>query len=88
MSIRLSRLLIATLMVCLNATTALAQTSGTGQISGSVTDPSSAVVPRATVKVVNVDTGVERTTVTTDAGTYAVPLLAPGTYTVTVAAPD
>lgn len=86
MSIRLSRLLIATLMVCLNATTALAQTSGTGQISGSVTDPSSAVVPRATVKVVNVDTGVERTTVTTDAGTYAVPLLAPGTYTVTVAA--
>ena len=79
--------LVTTAMVlCLVPLQASAQISGTGQISGSVSDPSNAVVPHATVTVANAETGLERTVTTTDAGTYAVPLLTPGTYTVTVTA--
>ncbi len=55
-----------------------------GTILGSVTDASGAVVPGASVKVHNVNTGQDRVTVTTADGTYAVPELPVGTYSVTV----
>jgi hypothetical protein len=44
-----------------------------GTILGSVTDPSGAYVAGATVKVRNVATGLERTTVTSADGSYRVP---------------
>jgi len=56
-----------------------------GTILGTVTDPSGAVVAGATVKVRNVATGLERTTATSADGSYAVPELPIGTYSVTVA---
>jgi len=55
-----------------------------GTILGSVTDPSGAYVAGATVKVRNVATGLERTTVTSADGSYRVPELQIGTYSVTV----
>jgi hypothetical protein len=55
-----------------------------GTILGTVTDSSGAVVSGATVKVRNVDTGLERTTQTTPDGSYAVPELPIGTYDVTI----
>ncbi|MGA2694704.1 MAG: carboxypeptidase regulatory-like domain-containing protein, partial [Terriglobales bacterium] len=55
-----------------------------GTILGSVTDASGAVVPGASVKIHNVNTGQDRVTVTTADGTYAVPELPVGTYSVTV----
>src|ERR1035437_4688874 len=55
-----------------------------GTILGSVTDPSGAVVAGATVKVRNVATGLERTTVTSADGSYSVPELPIGTYSVAV----
>jgi hypothetical protein len=54
-----------------------------GTILGSVTDPSGAYVAGATVKVRNVATGLERTTVTSADGSYTVPELPIGTYSVT-----
>src|ERR1700686_1875882 len=55
-----------------------------GTILGTVTDPSGAVVGGATVKVRNVGTGQERSATTSADGSYAVPELPIGTYTVTV----
>src|SRR5882762_5772384 len=52
-------------------------------IQGTVTDNSGAVVPGATVTVSNQDTGVSKTTVTGDAGSYRVSGLVPGRYTIT-----
>lgn len=63
-----------------------AQTGGTGTISGTVFDPTGAVVPTATVVAKNVATGIETTRQTTDAGTYVVSPLPPGEYKVTVSA--
>jgi hypothetical protein len=55
-----------------------------GTILGSVTDPSGAFVAGATVKVRNVATGLERSTVTSGDGSYAVSELPIGTYSVSV----
>ena len=55
-----------------------------GTILGTVTDPSGAVVAGATVKVRNVGTGLERTTTTSTDGSYSIPELPIGSYTVTV----
>ena len=67
----------------LAATSLMAQTFR-GTILGTVTDPSGAVVPGAKVAVRNVNTGQERTTQTSADGSYSVPELPIGTYTVTV----
>jgi hypothetical protein len=56
----------------------------TGRISGSVRDPSRAVVPAATVIVTNEATQIVRTTRTNDEGFYVVTNLPPGDYTITV----
>src|SRR5207247_10499937 len=51
-----------------------------GTITGTVTDPSGAVVPNATVKVTNVDTNVTSTLKTNRAGVYVASSLIVGTY--------
>ena len=55
-----------------------------GVIEGTVTDASGAVVPNAKVKVVNLDTGLEREALTNEKGLYRVQLLPVGNYQVTV----
>lgn len=56
----------------------------TARITGRVTDPLQAPVPGAQIRVTNVDTGVSRETQTDETGSYAVPLLQPGNYRLTV----
>src|ERR1700738_3454480 len=58
-----------------------------GTILGTVTDPSGAVIAEAKVTVKNAGTGLERTTQTSADGSYSLPELPIGTYTVTVVQP-
>jgi outer membrane receptor protein involved in Fe transport len=55
-----------------------------GTILGTVTDTSGAAISGATVAVKNVDTGLTRTVTTSTDGSYAVPELPIGNYSVTV----
>lgn len=64
----------------------LACGQATGAILGTVTDPSGAVIPNATVTAIRVGTNVAQSTVTSTAGTYTIPNLVVGTYNVTVEA--
>jgi len=75
------RLLVVFILL---STTLLVGQTFRGTILGSVTDPSGAVVAGATVKVRNLGTGMERTTVTSSDGSYSVPELPIGSYSVTV----
>src|SRR5205823_11743636 len=76
-------LLATLLIVALTGFTqyAYSQTE-TGRITGTVFDPTGAVIPNAKVTVKSVAMGLERQTTTTSAGTYAVTNLQPGRYTV------
>ena len=57
-----------------------AQTVSVSQISGTVKDPSGAILPGVEIKVVQTDTGVNRATVTDETGSYTLPNLAVGPY--------
>ncbi len=57
-----------------------------GVITGTITDPSGAVVPNATVTITNAGTNISQTTTTGSDGSYRFSLVPPGTYTVDVKA--
>src|SRR5262245_13529924 len=72
--------------VCLlMAVSAFGQGGAKSSLSGSVVDPSAAVIPGAEVVAKNNATGAEFRTITVENGTFAIPSLDPATYTVTVA---
>ncbi len=70
----------------LSTSAALSQTV-TGSISGTVTDPSGAVIPKATVVALNTGTGVRTPVTSNNAGEYSLRFLPIGTYQVEVTAP-
>lgn len=78
---RVCLFLLVTAGIALNPV--LGQNANTGELEGTVTDPSGAVVPGATVSIRNVQTGVVTPTTTNESGLYDVPFLAPGNYTIT-----
>ena len=55
----------------------------TGLIQGTVSDQNAAVIPGATVKIANIETGFNRTLVTNSDGFFSAPLLPVGKYRVT-----
>lgn len=71
------------LLSCFAPALVFAQNSNTGEIKGTVTDPSGAIVPDASVSIQNVQTGTLTPTNTNASGVYDVPFLAPGNYTIT-----
>jgi len=73
-------------LLFLNATGAVAQTTGAATLVGTVTDATGAVAPAARVTVVNIETAFRSETQTGPEGNYYVPYLSPGTYQVTVEA--
>ena len=72
---------ILTILLML-APSLFAQSAGTGALTGTVMDPSSAVVPNVTVTLTNNETGQVRTVTTGADGTYRFSLIQPGTYKV------
>ncbi|MGH9449334.1 MAG: carboxypeptidase regulatory-like domain-containing protein [Terriglobia bacterium] len=76
--------IVGLIACCLFVVAPLAGQTTFGTIAGTVTDQSGAVIPGATVVVVNEATGVERRADTSGAGVYAVPDLNPGSYRVSV----
>lgn len=60
--------------------------SGAGSIQGTVTDVTGAVIPGASIHVVNQATGVATDTKSNNVGFYQVPSLFTGTYAVTITA--
>src|SRR5579859_5607671 len=67
---------------------AFGQGGATGAITGTVQDPSGAVVANAEVRITNQETGVLERSLKTDAdGAFMAPLLPVGTYNVSVQAP-
>src|ERR1022692_453226 len=77
--------LVLFLVVCVgSALPAWAQSTSTGTVAGSVTDPSNAVVAGAKVTLTDTSTNVERTTTTNAAGRYIYVDVNPGLYSIAV----
>ena len=77
---RLSLAVFAALLCCIPF--AVAQTSTTGDLRGTVVDTTGAVIPGAPITVTNQATGEKRTVKSGGDGAYNVPLLQPGKYLV------
>ena len=60
-----------------------AQSTNAGDIRGTVTDPTGALIPGVTVTVLNIDTGVTKDFVTNDSGLYDTSSIVAGNYKVT-----
>src|SRR6267142_120982 len=82
---KFTKMLLVGLAIFMAQVAIQAQTT-TGSLSGTITDPSTAVVPGATVTVVNNATGAERSAISSSTGTFDFQTLQPGTYTISVEA--
>jgi hypothetical protein len=82
--LRLSMMTALALCLCLFASGALAQTTGSATLRGAVKDANGAVLANATVTLVNEATKIERKTSTNQEGIYVFSSVPPGNYTVTV----
>src|SRR2546423_3719637 len=86
----MERTILSTIGICMFASLLVLLPAGVnaqgtnGVISGTVTDPSGAALPGASVQVKNVGTGVIRTVITNEVGRYRVPDLVVGQYEVQV----
>src|SRR5258708_3196076 len=79
------KLIVFFLWMLLSASLSLAQVS-TAELSGTVADPTGAVISRARVIATNADTGVSREASSDAAGDYVMTLLPPGNYNLSVEA--
>src|SRR5262249_46522428 len=72
-------------VVVLFVSTLTAQSQlGTGAISGTIQDPSGAVIPGARITITQNETGLTREVFSAEAGKFLVPVLPTGTYRVQV----
>jgi hypothetical protein len=74
------------LLFSLASATALAQSSGTGTLNGTITDVSGAVVPGVQIIARQLATGTARNTVSNSSGFYSLPALRAGEYQIEAAA--
>src|SRR2546425_10444482 len=78
---RMTSCLFSTTLVVLLFSFALFAQGNFGRILGSVKDSTGAVIPGATVSIIDKDRGLARTLTTEEAGLDKAPKLIPGTYT-------
>ncbi|HWO35347.1 MAG TPA: carboxypeptidase-like regulatory domain-containing protein, partial [Candidatus Acidoferrum sp.] len=71
------------LLLIFGSLACLAQSTNSGDIRGSVTDSSGALIPGVTVTVLDVDTGVAKDFTTNDSGLYDTSSIVTGPYSVT-----
>ena len=69
------------ILICFSSVVVDAQ-STTATLTGVVKDQSEAVIPGVNISVISIANAFRRDTITGDDGTFTVPLLSPGTYTV------
>ena len=81
----LARVLAAAILTMCMSGPGLAQNSNSGDIRGTVTDASGAVIPGVNVALVNVDTGISKELVTNSVGLYDAVSITPGRYRITFA---
>src|SRR2546421_6747345 len=80
------RLLVGICILLATASMSLSQ-SDRGTITGTVSDPTKAVIPGAGVVATNSETGAKYETISTETGNYALPQLPPGSYALSVELP-
>jgi hypothetical protein len=74
------------MLISLGASAVFARQAADATIKGTIADQAGAVIPNAKITVKNARTGLERTTMTNDAGIYYLPLLPVGEYELTAEA--
>ncbi len=79
----LARVLSVIVLLSCIAGFGLAQNTNSGDIRGIVTDATGAVIPGATVTILNVNTGVAKSLITNQAGLYDAVSILPGRYRLT-----
>lgn len=72
--------------LCLLLTSISLAQQGTGQLSGTVRDANGATIPNASIKIKNLGTNQEKTSVTNNEGFYFVADLQPGSYQISATA--
>lgn len=84
---KLALLVWLTVLFVVSASCTFAQTSGSAQLRGTVTDPGGAVVPAAKITLRNEQTQLERSIISNEEGAFVFAALPPGTFSVKVEAP-
>jgi Carboxypeptidase regulatory-like domain len=80
-------LLLGMALLAILASGSVAHGQEAGQIAGTVTDPTNAVLPNATITVKNLGTNAVRTVTTSSTGAYIVTGLQPANYELTITEP-
>src|SRR6185295_18089915 len=83
--IAMKSLIFPILLTCALTLTAFGQETN-GSIKGTISDSKGAGVAGAALKLTNIATGAERSTTSSDSGTYDIQTLQPGTYSLSVEA--
>ncbi len=78
---------VAVLLVLAGCAFSSAHAQFSGSLSGTVQDPTGSVLPAATVTLINVSTGEQKTTTSASDGLYQFVSLAPGSYQLKTSAP-
>src|SRR5215216_1648329 len=80
-------LIISIFVFSLTALSAVAQSTGSATLRGTIKDPQGAIIRGATVTLTNQRTKDERHATSTDDGNYSFSALTPGNYTIKTEAP-